>query len=116
MGPEFQFRFRFQNGRKIPVIKNRSRKIFLAAGVGIIFQPLLNKMPINVSIQSRGRFNETFLKQGGAVAEWSKALLSREKINENQKIPGSPPGLGTFRHYRTKLTPAISEGTFLASQ
>ena len=34
---------------------------------------------------------------GGAVAEWSKALLKREKINENQKIPGSPPGLGTFK-------------------
>ena len=34
--------------------------------------------------------------EGGAVAEWSKALLKREKINENQKIPGSPPGLGTF--------------------
>ena len=62
MGPEFQFRFRFQNGRKIPVIKNRSRKIFLAAGVGIIFQLLLNKMPINVSIQSRGRFDETFFE------------------------------------------------------
>ena len=28
---------------------------------------------------------------GGTVAEWSKALLKREKINENQKIPGSPP-------------------------
>ena len=27
----------------------------------------------------------------GAVAEWSKALLVREKINENQKNPGSPP-------------------------
>ena len=33
---------------------------------------------------------------GGAVAEWSKALLLREKIYENHKIPGSPPGLGTF--------------------
>ena len=28
---------------------------------------------------------------GGTVAEWSKAVLEREKINENQKIPGSPP-------------------------
>jgi hypothetical protein len=34
--------------------------------------------------------------EGGAVAEWSKVLLWREKINENQKIPGLPPGLGTF--------------------
>ena len=35
---------------------------------------------------------------GGAVAEWSKALLLREKIKENPKeIPGSPPGLGTLK-------------------
>ena len=34
---------------------------------------------------------------GGAVAEWSKALLEREKINENRKIPGSPPGLGNLK-------------------
>ena len=27
-------------------------------------------------------------REGGAVAEWSKALLKREKINENQEIPG----------------------------
>ena len=25
------------------------------------------------------------------MAEWSKVLLVREKINEDQKIPGSPP-------------------------
>ena len=31
---------------------------------------------------------------GGAVAEWSKALLWREKMYENQKISGSPPCLG----------------------
>ena len=30
-------------------------------------------------------------KMGGAVAEWSKALKLREKINRNQKTPGSPP-------------------------
>ena len=29
-----------------------------------------------------------------AVAKVSKALLLREKINENKKIPGLPPGLG----------------------
>ena len=34
---------------------------------------------------------------GGAVAEWSKALLRREKINESQKIPGSPPGPGHLK-------------------
>ena len=32
----------------------------------------------------------------GAVAEWTQALLLREKINVNQKIPGSPPGLGNL--------------------
>ena len=32
--------------------------------------------------------------QGGALAEWSLALPSGEKINENQKIPGLPPGQG----------------------
>jgi len=37
------------------------------------------------------------IMMGGAVAKWSKALLYREKINENQKIPGSPPGLGTLK-------------------
>ena len=36
--------------------------------------------------------NQTFGIQGGAIAEWSKALVqSKEKINENQKISGSPP-------------------------
>ena len=31
---------------------------------------------------------------GGAVAEWSKALHSREKINENQKDPKFAPRPG----------------------
>ena len=31
----------------------------------------------------------TTTNKGGAVAEWSKALLLREKTNKNQKIPGS---------------------------
>ena len=29
---------------------------------------------------------------GVPVAEWPKALLEKEDIKENQKIPGSPPG------------------------
>ena len=36
----------------------------------------------------------------GAVAEWSKALLKIEKINENLKDPWfatHPPGLGTLK-------------------
>ena len=41
--------------------------------------------------------------QGGAVAEWSKALLVREKINENQKIPGSPPCLSNLLGDTAKL-------------
>ena len=38
----------------------------------------------------------------GAVAEWSKVLLMREKINENQKIPGSPPDLGKLKKHQVK--------------
>ena len=34
------------------------------------------------------------VKKGGAVAEWSKALLKREKINENQKDPWFAPRPG----------------------
>ena len=40
---------------------------------------------------------------GGAVAEWSRALLLREKINENQKISGLPPGLGKLKKKRLQL-------------
>ena len=43
--------------------------------------------------QERKRYR----KKRGAVAEWSKPLLLREKINKNpKKIPGSPPGLGNL--------------------
>ena len=46
---------------------------------------------------SRSNCGKNCLAQGGAVAEWSKAILLREKINENpKKIPGSPPGLGNL--------------------
>ena len=35
--------------------------------------------------------------EGGTVAEWSKALLLREKINEKpKKIPGLPLAWATF--------------------
>ena len=34
--------------------------------------------------------NYSFTKVG-AAAEWSKALQLREKLNEEQEIPGSPP-------------------------
>ena len=34
---------------------------------------------------------------GDEVAERSKALLVREKININKKDPGSPPGLGNSK-------------------
>jgi len=36
---------------------------------------------------------------GGAVADWSKELLSWEKINENPKIPGLPPAWATLKKY-----------------
>ena len=36
------------------------------------------------------------LKRGGAIAEWSKALQLREKINKNQKDPRFAPGLGNL--------------------
>ena len=44
---------------------------------------------------------------GGTVAEWSKALQLREKINENQKIPGSPPppAWATFKKLSYHLLP-----------
>lgn len=35
--------------------------------------------------------------KGGAVAQWSKALLNEREKNENQKILGSPPGLGDIK-------------------
>ena len=38
--------------------------------------------------------------KGGAVADWSKALLlSGEKINENQKNPGLSPSPGTSKFF-----------------
>ena len=39
---------------------------------------------------------------GGPVAEWSKALQLREKINENLRIPGLPPGLGNLFKAKAK--------------
>ena len=41
-------------------------------------------------------FKHFLLLKGGAVAEWSKALLKRVNKNENQKIPGSPPTWAPF--------------------
>ena len=37
--------------------------------------------------------------EGGTVAEWSKALLLREKINENQKISVSLSDLDNVLFY-----------------
>ena len=48
--------------------------------------------------------------KGGAVAEWSKALQLKEKIDEKQKIIGTPPPGQPFKKdsYRvscvTKMT------------
>ena len=48
---------------------------------------------------------------GGAVDECSKTLQLREKINENQKIPGSSPGLGNFlnKYYRWRFDSVVSK-------
>ena len=43
-------------------------------------------------------------KRGGAVAEWSKALLVRENKRKIKKIPGSPPDLGNFLEKKNELT------------
>ena len=37
-------------------------------------------------------------RSGDTVAEWSMALLLREKINANQKILGSPRGQGNLKN------------------
>ena len=42
--------------------------------------------------------------RGGAVAEWPKALLVRENINENQKIPGSPPAWAPLKKISLSFT------------
>ena len=34
--------------------------------------------------------------EGGTVAEWPKAILLIEKINKNQKVPGSLTGQGNL--------------------
>ena len=34
---------------------------------------------------------------GGDEAEWSKVLISGEKTNANQKLPGSHPGPGKLK-------------------
>ena len=74
-----------------------------------ITQPAEQKTTFPTSLvfdfSSRLVFNQKiiFLKQniyyskGGAVAEWSKALPSEEKINKNKKDPGFAPGLGKLK-------------------
>ena len=39
---------------------------------------------------------------GGAIAEWSKALLSGEKINEDQKDPGFALRPAQKRYWKNK--------------
>ena len=52
-----------------------------------------------------------------AVAEWDKALHLREKINENQKIPGSPPGRGNLHKNKwTRGLEVINRGANLRSR
>ena len=51
------------------------------------------------SLEILPRFNKEqkiSLSKVSTVAKWSKALLLRERINENLKIPGSPPAMGNL--------------------
>ena len=50
---------------------------------------------------------------GGAVAEWSKALLLREKINENQKDPRFAPRPG--QPLKRTFVVELSNNMFAAS-
>ena len=47
------------------------------------------------------------LSKGGAVAEWSKALLQREKINEYQKDPRFAPRPGHLLKKVTSLLQSV---------
>ena len=48
--------------------------------------------------------NKNSKVNGDTVAKWSQVLQLREKINENQKIPGSPPGLGNLLIKNSKVS------------
>ena len=50
------------------------------------------------------------------MAEWSKALQLREKINENQKISGSPPQASAWTKKRTDAWIWTSKQTFFQLQ
>ena len=56
------------------------------------WRPLESRLPAKdfMPKEESYRYNDANQK-GGAVAGWSKALQLREKIKENQKIPGLPP-------------------------
>ena len=44
---------------------------------------------------------------GGTLAEWPKVLLKRDKINENENIPSSPPSLEIF--FKNKKSISVNE-------
>ena len=52
-----------------------------------------------IVLLGQNSLNNYIMGKGGAVAEWSKALLLREKINEKfQKDPRfAPPAWATFK-------------------
>ena len=55
------------------------------------------RLIINQEMNSRCYSHFLIIECGvGAVAEWSKTLQLRKKIYENEKIPGSSPGLGNL--------------------
>ena len=44
------------------------------------------------------------LRLRGAVAEWSKVLHLRQKMNENLKMPGSHPGQTILKNWQQKMS------------
>ena len=70
------------------------------------------RLIINQEMNSRCYSHFLIIECGvGAVAEWSKTLQLREKINENEKIPGSSPGLGNLLNkcYRRRFDSVVSK-------
>ena len=56
-------------------------------------------MILNLVIFSVAIFVATEVSKDSALAEWSKALLVRVKINESQKGPRLAPGQGISKRY-----------------
>ena len=73
-------------------------KVGVRIGQGLVltsqvgFKECLGFVKSKISAQNIGLKKKRFIGKG-AVAESSKALLLKEKLNKKQKIPGLPPNL-----------------------